>query len=328
MVKTLYTLIIHLLLLILFNIVGYCQTSVNDLTNSSSISYTNFSDNSINKNKLRFKSSHYYISLSGSGNIGSEEKPAKSINAITDILKPGDIIHVAAGTYTQTNTLNQNIITVPVSIYGGYSLDFKARDPWGKYKTIFTSNDEINSLSSQCININAPRLEGKVVLDGLIIKNKSNTSKKLKSSSLNIELGRNSEVAVMNCLIMNEAANQSAINIQINKNSVAIIEDNVIINYAGKGISLKPICFNSAEKPKFIIKNNTIFSDSNNMITSNHLNSEVIMDKNTKVLTSDNSLDISNKIDSKIKSFNTDIEIELDDTLGKPFPVNSTGSFQ
>ena len=330
MARTLYALIVYLLLLTLFNHVGYSQSSVDELNNSSlnsSISYTNLSDNSKHKNKLRFRSSHYYISSLGNGNIGSEQNPAKSISAISDILKPGDVLHVAAGTYSETNLKKQNSISVPVSIYGGYSPDFKSRDPWGKYKTIFTSNDDSNSISSECISINAPRLEGKLIIDGLIIKVKSNISQKSKSSSLNIELGRNSEVIIRNCLIMNDGFNQSAINIQVNRNSVATIEDNVIINHSGEGITLKPICFNKTEKPKFIIKNNTIFSNSKIMISSIQSNSEIILDKNTKIFTSDTSLDISDRLSLTKRNFNSFIEIELDDALRSTFPVNSTGSF-
>lgn len=295
MVRTLYALIVCLLLLPLFNNVGYSQSSVDEKQNSllnSSISYTNNSDNSKHTNKLRFQSSHYYISSFGNGNIGSEEEPAKSLSAISDILKPGDVIHVAAGTYNETNLTKQNSISVPVSIYGGYSIDFKYRDPWGKYKTIFICNKENRLKASECISINAPRLEGKIILDGLIIKTYSNGSQKTKSSSLNIELGRNSEVIIRNCLIMNDDINQSAINIQVNRNSIATIENNVIINHLGDGITLNPICFKSTEKPKFIIKNNTIFSNSNNLVSTIQSNSEIILDKNTKVFTVDYRLDI------------------------------------
>ncbi len=81
----------------------------------------------------------FYVSAErGKGKVASKEKPAKDLGNIIRKLKPGDTVHIAAGTYLGKGKNGCDVIKVPVSIIGGYSDDFSKRDPWGEFKTILT----------------------------------------------------------------------------------------------------------------------------------------------------------------------------------------------
>ena len=61
--------------------------------------------------------------------IPAKEKPAKDMGNIIKKLSPGDTVHIAAGVYLGKGKNGSDVITVPVSIIGGYSDDFSRRDP-------------------------------------------------------------------------------------------------------------------------------------------------------------------------------------------------------
>jgi len=52
---------------------------------------------------------------------------------------------VDAGTYLGKGKSGVDRITIPVSIIGGYSDDFAARDPWGKNRTVLSGKNKTKS---------------------------------------------------------------------------------------------------------------------------------------------------------------------------------------
>ena len=87
----------------------------------------------------------FYVSL-GKGknkNPGTKEAPMKNLWKALSVAKTGDVIHLSEGNYPGRMKSGWFKMTVPVSIYGGYSADFTARDPL-KYKTMFQPKNENN----------------------------------------------------------------------------------------------------------------------------------------------------------------------------------------
>lgn len=259
--------------------------------------------NSSSSSKIT-KGKNYYISTKGRGRTGSKTKPAKEIGAIMSKLKAGDIVHMAGGTYKGKLDNGSDEFKIPVSIIGGYSNDFSKRDPWGKYKTILTGTNKYMSSTLPRISIKSPRSHDvSVVIDGLIIdhgpRNRYKTSSNLiilrkangasgknpspENPGIKILIGKNMNITIKNCIVMNTAPTQGAVDIQIGKNSKATIENNLIVNNTGEGIMLKSKHHGSTGLPTYVVKNNTIlFSWKHDEIASYGGNS-IMMDNTTKV---------------------------------------------
>ena len=122
----------------------------------------------------------FYVSAErGKGKVASKEIPAKDLGNIINKLNPGDTVHIAAGAYLGKGKNGCDVITVPVSIIGGYSDDFSKRDPWGEFKTILTGyNKTRNYKVGARLKIDLAKYQyhpsggkdiPKIVVDGLII---------------------------------------------------------------------------------------------------------------------------------------------------------------
>ncbi len=224
----------------------------------------------------------WYISNAGTGKDATKSSPAKEIGSISDMLQPGDVIHIAAGEYKGKLNNGSDILNVPVSIIGGYNATFTARDPWGANRTIFTGVDEYLKPGTARIGIMTEKTHkeysGQILLDGLIIDNAPRNfyhkSENLviarkapadqshnaspESPAIHIRMASNANVIIRNCVMMNVGASQGVIDIQLGKNSKALIENNLIINNTGEGIYCKTAWQSDTDLPSFSVKNNTI----------------------------------------------------------------------
>ena len=297
---------------LLIPMVSFGQFNLKKLKKNAKKGMGKISTKNTNKSKGHYGTktagNDYYVSPNGRGRTGSKEKPAKDLAALIKKLKKGDVIHIAAGTYTGKAGLSSDIISVPVSIIGGYSPDFSTRDPWGKYKTIMSGINELKAATTERIGIKAPRMSGDIVLDGLIIdngpRNRYKTDKKLmilrkanmeknenptpETPGIKILLGSDSKVTIKNCVIMNTAPTQGALDVQIGKNSVAYIENNLIINNTGEGIMLKTKHHGNDGLPKFYVKNNTILFNWKHDAFASYGGNSIMMDGSTHVFATDN----------------------------------------
>ncbi len=239
----------------------------------------------------------FYVSAGrGRGKAATKEKPAKDLGNIISNLNPGDTVHIAAGTYLGKGKSGCDLITVPVSIIGGYSDDFSRRDPWGAFKTVLTGkNSTKNYKVGPRLMISLKKYEyhksggndtPKIVVDGLIIdqgpQNRyKDAAKTLLVREANPNTGENStpdrgalvitvsrtkdrsgkwDILVRNCVIMNSAPTQGAMTISGYRGSTVTIDNNLVINNTGTGIYAGSMWQGTDEKaaPTFTITNNTV----------------------------------------------------------------------
>lgn len=223
----------------------------------------------------------WYISNAGTGKEATKAAPAKEIGAISDMLQPGDVIHVAGGEYKGKLNNGSDILNVPVSIIGGYNATFTARDPWGASRSIFTGVDEYMKPGTARLGIMTEKTHkeysGEVLFDGLIIDNGSRNfyhkenlilarkapadqshNASPESPAIHIRMASNANVIIRNCVMMNVGASQGVIDIQLGKASKALIENNLIINNTGEGIFCKTAWQSDTDLPTFKVRNNTI----------------------------------------------------------------------
>jgi len=257
---------------------------------------------------------NYYIRPDGKGKEASKSSPAKDIAAIAMQLKAGDIVHVAAGIYTSKGDQSSDVFTVPISIIGGYSPDFNTRDPWRKYKSIFSGTNDISKgLTTERIGILTDKgykdWTGEIVIDGIIIDNgarnyysdakevfirrKASPEKGMNPTpntpGIKIRTGSGTKVIVKNCIITNTAPTQGALDIQVGKDGSALIENNLIVNNTGEGIMCKSNHHGTTGFPNYIVKNNTIlFSWKHDAVASFGGNS--IMFDNSLTLLAENNV--------------------------------------
>ncbi|MCF6279767.1 MAG: hypothetical protein L3J14_05405 [Flavobacteriaceae bacterium] len=236
------------------------------------------------------KGRDWYISkTTGSGQLGTKERPAKDLGNIIHHLKPNDRIYIAEGTYMSKGKRGSDEINVPVKIYGGYDTTFTTRDPWDKHKTIFTGVNEYMKLTTPRIYIrtdqqresNGQKSEGSVIIvDGIIIDNgprnryhhdknlairrqaspKSGQNPSPESGGIVIVGSKYTNIAVQNCVVMNTAPTEGAISVRVFKGGKGIIQNNFCINNTGYGIQARTGYVGSDKNvtPKFVIKYNTV----------------------------------------------------------------------
>jgi len=238
----------------------------------------------------------WYVSVDrGKGKKGTKEKPAKDLGNLLKKLEPGDVIHIAEGTYLGKGKNGSTTVTVPVSIIGGYSNDFSKRDPWGKHRTIFSGENKTKNYkmtSALRIDLNKVKaregLPGKIVVDGLILdhgaRNRYKTEKQWEiarkanpktgenptpeSGALIVSAGKNGmfdkigwDIRIENCIVMNSAPTMGAMSISGYKRSKVVIRNNLIINNTGTGLYVGSKFGGQKYDPKgpnFTIENNTI----------------------------------------------------------------------
>ncbi len=258
---------------------------------------------------------HYYVRPDGRGKDATKEAPAKDIAAIALQLKAGDVVHIAAGVYTSKADQSSDVLSVPISIIGGYSPDFSQRDPWGQYKTVFSGTNDISKgLTTERIGILTDKgykdWTGTIVIDGIIVDNgarnyyadaateefirrKASPEKGMNPTpntpGIKIRTGSGTKVVVKNCVITNTAPTQGALDVQVGKDGSALIENNLIVNNTGEGIMCKSNHHGATGHPSYTLKNNTIlFSWKHDAIASFGGNS--IMFDNSLTLVAENNV--------------------------------------
>lgn len=231
----------------------------------------------------------WYISKNtGSGQMGTKERPAKDMGNIIHHLKPNDRIHIAEGIYKSKGSRGSDEINVPVKIYGGYDTAFSTRDPWDAHKTIFTGTNEYLKLTTPRIYIRTDQKResngqkstgGQIIVDGIIVDNgprnryhldkdlairrmaspKSQQNPSPESGGIVIVGSKNTNIAVLNCVVMNTAPTEGAISVRVFQNGKGVIQNNFCINNTGYGIHARTgyVGSDEAKIPVFTIKNNT-----------------------------------------------------------------------
>lgn len=223
-----------------------------------------------------------YVSKQGkNSNPGTKEKPKKSLWKVISKLKNGDNVYVAEGLYygRRKSGVMPKCDKSNVSLIGGWTKDFSARDPF-KHLTIIGSPADKQASSKEVFNFNSKK--GNVTLDGFCIDrgthsyyyskgepgaNKSIAghhdnscwgyramNKKKSGSDPTIELMGRGSFTVRNMILINNP--WWGIYVKCGGNGKVIIENNLVFISRGRGI--EAITGGGWGKPSIIIRNNTV----------------------------------------------------------------------
>jgi len=240
-----------------------------------------------------FAADYYVSAAQGGGRAGTREQPAADLGNIASLLKPGDRVFIAGGVYKGRAGSGSDVLTVPVSISGGWDPAFTRREPWGVHRTIL-SGDNLSSnwQPTPRLLIDLAQYNGEtmppVVVDGLIfdesarnryespkqwmIQRRANPRTGEKPSpdtgSLVIRAGRGSirkrpgthwTITVENNVVVNSAASQGALSVSAHQNSEVTIRNNIVVNNSGTGIYAGSR-FNATDGsgPRFLLERNTV----------------------------------------------------------------------
>ena len=122
---------------------------------------------------------------------GTQQAPFKTISDALKKAKPGDTIFVAQGSYVGKLGASEIIVDKAVTIAGGYSTDFSARDVV-KYPTLIQPKNEKNDTKGiGLLTLNPPAGKGPdLVIDGLIIdQSYMNSYHDIKGKPAGVETG-------------------------------------------------------------------------------------------------------------------------------------------
>lgn len=233
----------------------------------------------------------WYVSAArGKGKKGTVEKPSKDLGNIAKKLEPGDVVHIAEGTYRGRGKVGSVTLQVPVQIIGGYSDDFKKRDPWGAHRTILSGvNKSRNYTPDPTLFIDLAKYTGAnhpILVDGLIVdmggRNHYATDEEAKllpkaspakgtnpspslgalvvraGKSEKFDRGPRWQIAVKNNIVINAYTNQGALSVSGFKGSKISIHNNVVAQHSGHGIFAGSKYAGSSDHPEFKITNNTV----------------------------------------------------------------------
>ena len=280
-------------------------------TSSSTASVSGEKKNTAQSSVKSKQGQDYYISPAGRGRKATKDAPAKDLAVILKKLKDGDVVHIAAGKYISKLGRGSDVINKSVSIIGGYSPDFSTRDPWGKYKTIFTGTNDYNrGLTTSRLRING-NPNAPVLIDGIIVDNgprnryktekhqlilrKANPSKgenpTPETPGIKVLMsGEGTSVTIQNCIVMNTAPTQGAIDVQIGKNSKAIIRNNLIVNNTGESIMAKTNWHGDTPEnfASYVIENNTILFNWKHDAIASYGGNSLMMDTRVKLIAKNN----------------------------------------
>ncbi|MCP4445264.1 MAG: hypothetical protein GY811_07970 [Myxococcales bacterium] len=213
----------------------------------------------------------WYVSIArGKGKKGTKEKPAKELGNIIAKLAPGDVVHIAEGTYLGKGDRGSHVITVPVSIIGGYADDSSERDPWGEHRTLFSGDNRTKNYTHEpALMIDLMKVSprdgypGTILVDGLILdhgaRNRQKTEKNWEivrladpktgknptpeSGALVVRASKNGmfdktpwNITVQNNIVMNSAPTMGALSVSGYKNSKVTVRNNLVIDNTGTDI--------------------------------------------------------------------------------------------
>lgn len=226
----------------------------------------------------------WYVTPTGSGRDGTRTQPARDLGIISSQLGAGDRIYIAAGSYLGRGENGADRITVPVEIQGGWSEDFKSRDPWRKHRTIFSgsntsdnfSTDTRLSIITEEYSTNLSPKPHRVIVEGIIFDNAArNTyanSSNLKiirkgtgatrptpeSGGLSISTGVQGNIFVRNNIVTNTAPTVGAFAFFPGRAATVTIQNNSAVNNTGVGFHLSKSYFseNIPDQPNYIFENN------------------------------------------------------------------------
>jgi len=257
-----------------------------------------------------------FVNEAGGGRVGSLERPAKDLGNLAEDLEPGDVVCIAGGTYRGRADSGADLITVPVSIYGGFAPDFASRDPWGAHMTVFSGQHNAqNFVTDTRLTIDTSDFATKlmaargqdtvhtVLVDGIVFDNgdrnyyaDGGTAQIIRmgtaghtptpeSGALTIRTGITSTVVVRNVIALNTAPTQGVIALFPGAAAEVLIENNVAVNNTGAGFHLGTniAAMDPNDYPSYTFRNNISVFNEKHTAFGSFGGSGIILEAGTKV---------------------------------------------
>ncbi len=233
----------------------------------------------------------FVSALKGGGKAGTIEKPARDLGHIVSRLEPGDVVRLAGGVYTGSGESGADVITVPVSILGGYDEAFARRDPWGAHRTVLSGDVRSKNYKPlPRLHLDLSRYKGAampaIVVDGLILdqgaQNRYADARQLQivrradprkgenptpdRGALIVTVSRTGDrspearwkITIRNNVVLNSAPTQGAMTISGYRGSEVLIENNLVVNNTGSGIYAGTMYHGADSPPQFTLRHNTV----------------------------------------------------------------------
>ena len=222
----------------------------------------------------------------GGGRDGTLERPARDLGNLISDLIPGDVVCIAEGEYTGRGQRGVDSIEIPVSIIGGFSADFSARDPWGAHKTIFTGlhnsdnfetqtrlSIDTSNFATRLMDARGEETAHSIVVDGIIFDNGARnyyadeTESRIirqgtpshtptpESGALTVRTGLNATVLVQNNIAINFAPTEGVFSFFGGMNADISIRNNIAANNTGAGFRIGT-AFTGDDVPRYSVSNN------------------------------------------------------------------------
>lgn len=241
---------------------------------------------SVSAQNAREMCSKFVSAETGGGRDGTLERPARDLGNLISGLEPGDVVCIAEGSYTGRGERGVDIIEIPVSIIGGFSSDFSARDPWGAHKTIFTGvhnsdnfetqtrlSIDTSDFATRLMDARGEETAHSIMVDGIIFDNgprnyyADETESRIirqgtpsrtptpESGALTVRTGLNATVLVQNNIAINFAPTEGVFSFFGGMNADVTIRNNVAANNTGAGFRIGT-AFTGDDIPSYSFSNN------------------------------------------------------------------------
>ena len=104
-------------------------------------------------------------------NPGTKEAPLRNLWKAIEIAKPGDVVHIAQGTYYGKMTCGWIKLDKPLTLKGGYAPGFASRDPM-KYQTLLQPTNKQNAtkptFGTLTIDVRKFGKDAVTIIDGIL----------------------------------------------------------------------------------------------------------------------------------------------------------------
>lgn len=196
----------------------------------------------------------WFIRAGATGGDGSREKPFRDPYQALERSESGDTLHVAGGEYFgKLKAGNWKIDTRDLTLLGGYSADFKSRNPWANPTLLGTAKDYKGRRGGYTIE--GAEDHSNTVIDGFVF-DKRNNNLYTPEGDLDYSRSDKSEhiwLALPGCVIRNSVFLNGAEGALRVANGQTV-ENNIFINHTTKTVNAER---GHGDDP-FIFRNNTV----------------------------------------------------------------------
>ncbi|MDQ3266225.1 MAG: right-handed parallel beta-helix repeat-containing protein [Myxococcota bacterium] len=196
----------------------------------------------------------WFVRAGATGGDGSREKPFRDPYQALEQSEAGDSIHVAGGEYFgKLKAGNWRLDTRDLTLLGGYSPDFKTRNPWANPTLLGTAKDYKGRRGGYTLE--GAEDHDNTVIDGFVFDKRNNN---LYTPEGDLDYSRSDKTehiwlsrpgcVIRNSVFLNGA--EGALRVA----SGQTVENNIFINHTTKTVNAEP----GHGDDQFIFRNNTV----------------------------------------------------------------------